>query len=421
MRLTQSQLVVTSMLLTLGLPQSLSAQSIDTNAQDLELKNDISKSTSTIERGNWYISGNIGYAPGSSSIEELNQELNSQNILGQVTKVDNERYGWEFGIGYEIFDFLALELGYADLGEVEIYVNSTQSQLDSLFDAIEHVHPESGEGLTFSIVGDVDLNQNWKLIAKVGYFDWDSQYNTFNAHQGVGDDKSSDANLFYGIGTRYQINTSWDLSLEWKRYEFIHEESDFWSLGIVWYPFAKEKTSSQSQVKLVKKVQRSIPLSTPEKSSNIKKQTAQIIDQDKDGITDDLDYCFNTPIGTAVNLTGCPEIQKISLNIEFQTASDIVEKSFLHKIETVANYLKQQKTATVVIEGHTDDLGTEKFNLALSNKRANSVVNLLVDRFKISADRVKGIGYGESRPLINNTTPESRAKNRRVVAIIKDN
>jgi chemotaxis protein MotB len=77
----------------------------------------------------------------------------------------------------------------------------------------------------------------------------------------------------------------------------------------------------------------------------------------------------------------------------------------------------------ILVEGHTDDQPIHNLyfdsNWELSTARATSVTRLLIEKYGIPADHIGAVGYGDKRPLVPNTTPENRAKNRRVVFFIK--
>jgi len=66
------------------------------------------------------------------------------------------------------------------------------------------------------------------------------------------------------------------------------------------------------------------------------------------------------------------------------------------------------------VEGHTDNIGGDAYNQALSERRAAAVKQALVERYLISADRLTTVGYGSTRPKEPNDTLEGRARNRRV-------
>jgi len=75
--------------------------------------------------------------------------------------------------------------------------------------------------------------------------------------------------------------------------------------------------------------------------------------------------------------------------------------------------MNENKTATVNLAGHTDNVGTEAYNQALSERRVNSVRDYIVKK-GIEGNRVSGQGFGESKPIADNKTADGRAKNRRV-------
>ena len=148
-------------------------------------------------------------------------------------------------------------------------------------------------------------------------------------------------------------------------------------------------------------------------------------DNDKDGIPDSLDACPNNPetINGYKDDDGCPdekpqEIKQtlILRGVNFKTASaELLEESY-YVLEQVYNSLEAYPSVRIEIGGHTDDQGSNDYNLALSYDRAKSVMNYLVMR-GISAERIVARGYGEDRPIASNTSAEGRAKNRRVEVV----
>ena len=82
-------------------------------------------------------------------------------------------------------------------------------------------------------------------------------------------------------------------------------------------------------------------------------------------------------------------------------------------LDEAVQVLKDAGDVSVVAEGHTDSIGTVPYNLKLSERRANSVRTYLVDH-GMAADHIRTEGFGKSRPVASNDTPEGRAQNRRV-------
>lgn len=88
----------------------------------------------------------------------------------------------------------------------------------------------------------------------------------------------------------------------------------------------------------------------------------------------------------------------------------------LVKIATILNQFGEMK---ILIEGHTDNIGTEEYNLGLSQRRAQAVYDFLVSQ-DVDESRLSSEGYGESRPVADNDTEEGRQQNRRVDLVIQD-
>lgn len=99
------------------------------------------------------------------------------------------------------------------------------------------------------------------------------------------------------------------------------------------------------------------------------------------------------------------------INFELNNAT-LTEKS-IKTISQIATVLKENPNVHVEISGHTDNSGEEAHNLKLSQARVDTVKNNLVN-MQVSPDRIKAVGYGETKPLVSNDTEENRRINRRV-------
>ena len=87
-------------------------------------------------------------------------------------------------------------------------------------------------------------------------------------------------------------------------------------------------------------------------------------------------------------------------------------------MQRIARLLRQKPLAPVTIEGHTDAIGSEKYNLALSMARADAVKYALLEQ-GLDGSRLTVAAMGETVPVAYNTTEDGRAKNRRVEIIIR--
>ncbi|MEM6708390.1 MAG: OmpA family protein [Pseudomonadota bacterium] len=146
------------------------------------------------------------------------------------------------------------------------------------------------------------------------------------------------------------------------------------------------------------------------------------LDSDGDGVPNYKDQCPNSEAGALVDENGCyvvlEEDVTIDMSIEFDTNSADIRSSEIPEIRDAVTFLRQFPAANAVIEGHTDDTGAESYNQQLSERRAQSVYNYLINQAGIPAARLTYVGYGESRPISSNDTNEGRQRNRRVSAVL---
>jgi OOP family OmpA-OmpF porin len=134
-------------------------------------------------------------------------------------------------------------------------------------------------------------------------------------------------------------------------------------------------------------------------------------------VVDCLDKCPGTPAGTKVEANGCPPAAEqgaiIFRNILFNfNKADLIADSF-SVLDQVIEYLKANPGISMEIQGHTDNIGTQGYNLNLSRRRAESVRTYLVEK-GIPPERLEVKGFGLSKPTAPNDTGENRARNRRV-------
>ena len=117
--------------------------------------------------------------------------------------------------------------------------------------------------------------------------------------------------------------------------------------------------------------------------------------------------------GTGDHDTDHPVITTICAEALFDSNSDIVRADARDTLMDVVNWMKDHPGKGIIVEGHTDSVGGREFNMNLSLRRAQSVKNFLV-RNGARASLISIDGYGYSRPVASNNTPEGRQRNRRV-------
>jgi outer membrane protein OmpA-like peptidoglycan-associated protein len=100
-------------------------------------------------------------------------------------------------------------------------------------------------------------------------------------------------------------------------------------------------------------------------------------------------------------------------NLEFETGKSVIRSSSFASLDELAELLKRKTTYKLNIDGHTDNVGGKTYNQKLSDSRANAVKKYLTDK-GIDASRINAKGYGLTKPVASNKTPEGRQRNRRV-------
>lgn len=151
-------------------------------------------------------------------------------------------------------------------------------------------------------------------------------------------------------------------------------------------------------------------------------------DEDGDGVPDSRDKCPGTPRGVQVDANGCPPepapvveevvVQKeeviVIRDVHFEFDSARLTARDKERLNTIATRLKQEApSARLSVSGHTDSVGSDSYNQKLSERRAHSVTDYLVENGVPRSSFVSVVGAGETQPVADNATAEGRSMNRR--------
>ncbi|MFM6954666.1 MAG: DUF5723 family protein [Sphingobacteriaceae bacterium] len=147
-------------------------------------------------------------------------------------------------------------------------------------------------------------------------------------------------------------------------------------------------------------------------------------DRDGDGVPDKDDKCIDI-VGPASNggcpITAAPVLSKVEEKIIFTAVSDLqfetgkstIKAYSFDSLDELAALMVKRKELTLILSGHTDNVGVPAKNKVLSRKRAEAVKAYLEDA-SVDGSRIAAVGYGSSKPVASNKTPQGRQKNRRV-------
>jgi len=111
-------------------------------------------------------------------------------------------------------------------------------------------------------------------------------------------------------------------------------------------------------------------------------------------------------------------VVNLASSVLFESGKSELKPASYSAMNEVVKLMQEYPENDVVIEGHTDSLGSNEYNQKLSEKRAQAVSNVLASKYAVDSKRLKAVGYGEEKPLADNKTAVGREQNRRVEIII---
>jgi len=321
----------------------------------------------------WDVGVFVDYIKSSSNKDGLNEWQNIENGKGyglDLQKIINEQWNVRF----------ELATTYYDIPHAHDIDFGTRFGIDAVYK-----------------VEDTGLY----LFTGVKRFDNAQDYNAVNV----------------GAGYNFEINDRYSVYSEAAIYRDINNGLTDQGIKIgLKYAFGDVKKSSTAK-KAAKQEMRSEPAL---KSALL---AGGNMDSDNDGVIDSNDRCANTPANIKVDSEGCTVYSEkqvaVNLNILFENNSAQVKPTLVNDIKRLADFMNDYQNTKVAIEGHTSSVGSEKYNLNLSQKRADAVKNILVEKFTVDAGRLSTIGYGETRLISQGNTPADHEINRRVVAKIE--
>lgn len=314
--------------------------------------------------------------------------------------VDEQDFGGKLFLGVDLAKRWGLEVYYGDLGAAALENKSISSQGDinyKLFGA-------SGLFHFYNTQGDQGLmnRSGWDFFAKAGIGALDNSSD-------LPYKKQEGSHYMLGLGTEYEWKNGFALRLEGETFD---EDVQFVTLGLV-KRFGKNQ--APAPVAAPAPVIEVEPESEPviEVAPELVIVEPVILDDDSDGVLNEVDQCPETEAGKEVNGLGCDLFNAVIEGLQFETSSAVLTQESKVLLSEVAEKLRANPDVKVAVMGHTDNQGMAKANLDLSAKRAVSVVTYLMSQGILNL-RMQPEAYGESRPRASNETSEGRFANRRV-------
>src|SRR5579872_1876738 len=335
---------------------------------------------STTWDSGWYIGANVGKAKANIDDSKISGDLIASGFGAPAFSDNNRATGYKLFGGYQFNQNFALEAGYFDLGSFGY--TATTLPPGTLNGQAKF------NGINLDAVGFLPFTEQFSAFGRIG-LDEVKAKDTFSGTGVVTviNSNPSERSLKYkiGIGLQYAITESLAVRGEMERYRVPDGVGntggiDLLSLGLVWR-FGGQSSDSKPVAEAAE------PL-TP------------------------------APVLVVVPVAAATQQYCSILDIQFEINQDDIQREEKEKLGVVGTFMTKYPDTTAVIEGHSDNVGKPEDNIKLSQGRAQSVVNYLEDNSHIAASRLTAVGYGDTRPVADNSTQAGQRANRRIDAVI---
>ena len=232
-------------------------------------------------------------------------------------------------------------------------------------------------------------------------------------------DGENDTFISYGAGVEFELRDQVVLRAGVRNYGYLARNllhGDFgYEAGLVYY-FGERNPPPPPPAPA--------PAPAPEPVAVAPQPSDSDGDGDGDGVPDSADDCPDTPATYAVDENGCPilieQIASFELQVNFDFDEAVIRDQDVPEIEDLTEFLREYDGVMLQLDGYTDNVGAQLYNLDLSQRRADAVRDMLIEDFGISPGRVTAQGFGEQMPVADNETEAGREANRRVVAVVME-
>jgi OOP family OmpA-OmpF porin len=346
-----------------------------------------------------YIGANLGYGYGRVSETTVKQEAcnDDPSCFASGYSEDDHSLGFKVFGGCRLNRYLGLEGGYFNLGELGFDVETNTGEMYS--------GRETMQGVNVDAVAQMPLLGRLNVFGRLGalYALLDQQYEYSGGPlivDGALKDLRSEQwgfGLKYGAGISYDLTPAFSVRAEFEGYHMDEPDSktglDLYlaSVGVVYrFGSSEPKRAEKPEPIIIEKV---IVKEVPSKPIVIEKVVVRKVPSEP--------LVVEAPAKRIVLAADSLfDFDKATLKIEGKAAlRDLAGK--LHKEDRL------------VVTGHTDDIGSDGYNLRLSQRRANAVKKQLI-ALGIVPDQIETRARGEREPVVSNATEEGRAANRRV-------
>ncbi len=339
--------------------------------------NPLMAQTTTDYNEGWYMGGNMGI-----STANIDKDKITQNLTNYSYSDDEQDLGYKLFGGYQFNKNFALEGGYFNLGKFDYSLSTPNGSLDGNIKVM---------GLNLDAVAILPITEDFSAFARIGanYAQAkDSFGTTGNISISDNSPKKNDLNYKFGAGLQYAVTNALALRLEAERYRINDAvgndgDIDLFSIGLIYkFGVKKEVVPVAKEEKVIAIISKKEEILIIVTAVDAEEKIRESVKQDKSVVLVFEDIHF--------------EFDKSSLSKE---ARDALKK--------VITQLKENPKIRMRVAGYTSESGTEIYNQALSERRAQAVKDYLVQENLFTTDKISVIGYGETRPAIPEVDPSN--------------
>ena len=361
-----------------------------------------------------YLGVSAGLAMTDVDSAELNKRMAAEGISGEGRVEQNKRLGWRLFTGYRWGPYFSAEAGYTDLGQIEATFAGT-----GVLDAsnLEGIRAASGSGYEMALRGHYPINEQLNAYLRGGVFAWRSEYQMGNG----GSVNFTGNDPFWGVGAELKLSEDWSARLSWTRYGVDHDDTDLLSLGISYrlpkWPKRSRDRAPESDEAVFTSME-PVPPAMPEPPASPEPDTLVRDSLSHEPPTVLPEHVDETPHLSVIEQEEIPaaepEARSWVIQFGFDSTEPLASQEF---VEAVGLYLATHPGSHAMVMGHSDSLGPDVYNHHLSRLRAEAVVEQLVAG-NVGLGRIQVVAMGSSEPVADNSTPEGRRLNRRVVITV---
>jgi hypothetical protein len=184
------------------------------------------------ETTSWYVGAQFGAARSDVSASHVEGALAAQGYAVTSDVSNQSRDAWRLYGGYELTDWLALEAGYSDLGEVDVGFSGPVADIEQFLIDANALQPPSAQGIDLTAVARLPIGSHLSVYAKAGAFFWDARYDTRNVEGQFVRREDDGVDALGGIGAQLKLFERWSLVAELTRFGIAGDHIDFGAVGV---------------------------------------------------------------------------------------------------------------------------------------------------------------------------------------------